>query len=92
MRLEIDEHIRHSSRHIGRAAPRREDRAALTGRGRYVADLKLPGMLDAVFVRSTEAHARIVSVDCSAALAVEGVAAAFTAADLADVWKRDGAR
>ena len=85
MSLDIDPHIRHSTRHIGRSVPRREDRGPLTGRGRYVADIKIAGMLDVAFVRSTEAHARIVSIDTSEALALDGVVAVFTAADLADV-------
>ena len=85
MSLDIDPHIRHSTRHIGRSVPRREDRGPLTGRSRYVADLKLGGMLEVVFVRSTEAHARIVSIDTSDAVALEGVVAVFTAADLAEV-------
>ena len=85
MSLEIDPHIRHSTRHIGRSVPRREDRGPLTGRGRYVADIKIAGMLEVAFVRSTEAHARIVSIDTSEALALDGTVAVFTAADLADV-------
>ena len=85
MTIDIDPHIRHSTRHIGRSVPRREDRGPLTGRSRYVADLKLGGMLEVVFVRSTEAHARIVSIDTSDAVALEGVVAVSTAADLAEV-------
>ena len=84
MSPDIDPHIRHSTRYIGRSVPRREDRGPLTGRGRYVADLKLGGMLEVVFVRSTEAHARIVSIDTSEARAIDGVIAVFTAADLAE--------
>ena len=84
-RIGIDPHIHQSTRYIGRATARREDRGPLTGRARYAADVKLPGMLEVVFVRSTEAHARIVSVDTSAALEINGVIAAFTAADLAEV-------
>ena len=85
MSLDIDPHIRHSTRHIGRAVPRREDLGPLTGRARYVADIRLAGMLEVVFVRSTEAHARIVSVDKSGALALDGVAAVITGPDLATV-------
>ena len=81
----IDAHIRQSTRYVGQPAPRREDRGPLTGRARYAADVKLPGMLEVVFVRSTEAHARVVSVDASSALATEGVVAVFTGADLSDV-------
>ena len=85
MSLDIDSHIRHSTRHIGRSVPRREDRGPLTGRGRYAADIKIAGMLEVAFVRSTEAHARITSIDTSEAEALDGVMAVFTAADLADV-------
>ena len=85
MRLDVDPHIRHITRHIGRSVPRREDRGPLTGRGRYVADIRLAGMLEVVFVRSTEAHARILSIDRSAALALDGVVAVFTAQDLSEV-------
>ena len=85
MNLDIDPHIRHSTRHIGRSVPRREDRGPLTGRGRYVADIKIAGMLEVAFVRSTEAHARITSIDTSEALEIDGVVAVFTAADLTDV-------
>lgn len=85
MSLDIDPHIRHSTRHIGRSVPRREDRGPLTGRGRYAADIKIAGMLEVAFVRSTEAHARIVGIDTSEAEALDGVEAVFTAADLAGV-------
>ena len=49
MSLDIDTHIQHSSRHVGRSWPRREDRGPLTGRARYAADLRLPQMLEVVF-------------------------------------------
>ena len=58
---------------IGRPARRKEDFRLLTGRGRYVDDLALPGMAHAVFARSPHAHARIVSIDTAAALAAPGV-------------------
>ena len=82
---QINPMIRHRAGHIGRAVPRREDFSPLTGRQRYTADLKLPGMLEAAFVRSPEAHALIRSIDPAPALALPGVHAVFTAADLADV-------
>src|SRR5690606_12940777 len=66
----------------GASVPRREDPRLLTGRGRFVDDVRLPGMLHAAFVRSTEAHARITSVDLGAVREVPGVVAAFDAADL----------
>ncbi|MER7197055.1 xanthine dehydrogenase [Streptomyces sp. CB01635] len=67
---------------VGRSVPRREDPRLLTGRGRFVDDIALPGMLHAQFVRSTVAHGEIVSVDLSAVRQVPGVVAAFTAEDL----------
>ena len=68
---------------IGRAVPRSEDLRFVTGRGRYVDDLKFPGMLHAVVVRSTHAHALLRGIDAAVALAVPGVAAVFTFADIA---------
>src|SRR5215470_14780750 len=68
---------------IGAAVPRVEDRRLLTGRGRYVADLVRPGMLHVAFLRSPHPHARITSVDTADAQRAPGVAAVFTARDLA---------
>ncbi|WP_037370856.1 xanthine dehydrogenase family protein molybdopterin-binding subunit [Amycolatopsis orientalis] len=68
---------------IGRSLPRVEDDRLLRGQGRYVDDLELPNALEAAFLRSPEAHARIVSVDVSAALSAPGVAAVWTGDDLA---------
>ncbi len=67
---------------IGQAIRRREDQALLTGRGCYVDDVTLPGMLHAFVVRSPVAHARLLSLDVSGAAGAPGVAAVFTAADL----------
>jgi aerobic carbon-monoxide dehydrogenase large subunit len=69
-------------RFIGKALPRREDARLLTGRGQFVADLKLPDMLHAVFVRSRVAHGRIRSVDLSSAAAARGVVLAMSGAEL----------
>ncbi|HUK57866.1 MAG TPA: xanthine dehydrogenase family protein molybdopterin-binding subunit [Stellaceae bacterium] len=68
---------------IGRSLRRFEDARLLRGGGRFLADLGLPGMLEAVFVRSSHAHARIVRLDAAKARSVSGVAAVITAADLA---------
>jgi carbon-monoxide dehydrogenase large subunit len=68
---------------LGCARKRVEDARFTQGKGNYVDDLKLPGMLYGDFVRSPYAHARVKSVDKSAALAVEGVVAVLTAEDLA---------
>ena len=68
-----------------RAVPRREDARLLTGRGRYAADAQPDGMLQAVLLRSPYAHARITSLDTSAATGMPGVVAVYTNADLTDV-------
>jgi aerobic carbon-monoxide dehydrogenase large subunit len=70
---------------IGRRMPRREDRRLLTGRGEFVADLRLPGMLHAAFVRSEAAHARIRSVDLSRARAAPGVVYAIAGPELMEL-------
>ncbi|MCX4671793.1 xanthine dehydrogenase family protein molybdopterin-binding subunit [Streptomyces sp. NBC_01381] len=67
---------------IGRSVARREDPRLLTGRGRFVDDIALPGMLHAQFVRSTVAHGEITSIDLTAVREVPGVVAAFAADDL----------
>jgi len=69
--------------YVGRSLLRREDRRLLTGRGQFIADLELPRMLHAAFIRSPLAHARIRSVDLSRAAAVPGVALALSGAELA---------
>jgi carbon-monoxide dehydrogenase large subunit len=67
---------------VGRSLPRREDHRLLTGRGQFIADLDLPHMLHAVFVRSPLAHARIRAVDLSRAACAPGVACVLSGADL----------
>jgi aerobic carbon-monoxide dehydrogenase large subunit len=64
---------------------RTEDPRFLTAGGVYTDDVRLPGACHVHFVRSAVAHARILSVDVSAALQAPGVIAAFTGADLADL-------
>jgi aerobic carbon-monoxide dehydrogenase large subunit len=71
-----------AERYTGASIKRSEDPRILTGAGRYVDDIKLPGMLHAAFVRSPLAHGRVLSVDVSAARALPGVVAALTGADL----------
>jgi len=68
--------------YVGRSLLRREDGRLLTGRGQFIADLELPRMLHAAFIRSPVAHARIRSVDLSHAAAAPGVALALSGADL----------
>jgi carbon-monoxide dehydrogenase large subunit len=68
--------------HVGQPMRRKEDPRLITGKGRYVEDISLPGTLWCAFVRSPEAHARITNIDASAARARAGVVAVLTAADL----------
>jgi carbon-monoxide dehydrogenase large subunit/6-hydroxypseudooxynicotine dehydrogenase subunit gamma len=67
---------------IGARVPRVEDERFLRGEGRFVADLKLPFMLEACILRSPQAHARIGAIDTAAALSLDGVVSIVTAADL----------
>ena len=71
-----------SARYAGARVARIEDPRLLTGQGTYVDDVQRPGMLHACFVRSPFARARIEHIDTSAALALPGVHAVFTAEDL----------
>jgi aerobic carbon-monoxide dehydrogenase large subunit len=71
-----------AERYTGASIKRSEDPRILTGTGRYVDDIKLPGMLHAAFVRSPMAHARVLSVDVTAARALPGVVAVLTGAEL----------
>src|ERR1700689_3459373 len=64
---------------------RREDARLLTGKGNYRADPSPPGMLHAVLAHTHHAHAAITNIDTTAARAMPGVVAVFTAADLTDV-------
>lgn len=73
------------SNYVGKALPRKEDLRLLRGEGRFVGDLRLPGMLEAAVLRSPMAHGRIVRIDIDKARALPGVAAVYTAADLGDV-------
>lgn len=70
--------------YIGQSVTRLEDERFLTGHGRYIDDVKLPDMAVMAILRSPHAHARIRSIDLSAALAHPGVIDAFYAADLGD--------
>jgi aerobic carbon-monoxide dehydrogenase large subunit len=67
---------------VGRRLRRKEDRRLLTGSGSYVADLRVPGTLQAAVLRSTAAHGTIGRLDTAAALEVDGVVAVVTANDL----------
>src|SRR5438093_1969735 len=66
---------------------RLEDDRMLTGRGKYVSDWNLAGQAYGHFIRSDRAHADIVSLDATAALAQPGVLAVFTGEDIKDALK-----
>jgi aerobic carbon-monoxide dehydrogenase large subunit len=68
---------------VGQSIRRVEDARFLTGGGRYVADIEVPGALHLHVLRSPHAHARIASVEAGAARAMPGVRAVLTGADLA---------
>src|SRR5215831_2021772 len=69
-------------RYFGAAVRRIEDPELVSGRGRYLDDIRLPDMGHAAFVRAVHAHARIRGIDKTAAAALPGVIAVLTAADL----------
>lgn len=70
---------------VGRSVPRIEDRPLVTGRGRFAADISFPRQLHMRIVRSAFAHGRIVGIDSTAALALPGVVAVWTAEDIKDI-------
>jgi len=72
----------HKFRVIGTRPIRHDGVDKVTGRAKYGADISLPGMLHAKVLRSPHAHARIKSIDASAALALPGVKAVITGQDL----------
>ena len=74
------------AKYFGASVPRREDPRLLRGEGRFVDDMKLPGMLHAAFVRSPHAHARITAIRTDARGGACG-ARVFTFADLARFMK-----
>ncbi|HKM88736.1 MAG TPA: xanthine dehydrogenase family protein molybdopterin-binding subunit [Xanthobacteraceae bacterium] len=77
------------AKYFGARVTRLEDPALLAGRGRFVDDVKLPGMLHACFVRSPYAHARLQSIDVKVAMVMPGVHAVITADDLPDPMRRE---
>jgi aerobic carbon-monoxide dehydrogenase large subunit len=76
---------RHKVNYVGQPVKRFEDPKLITGRGSFVDDIKLPDMLHAAVLRSPYAHARIKSIDVSAARNLPGVVAILTGADIAGV-------
>ncbi len=72
---------------IGANVKRKEDPSLIAGAGKYVGDIKLPGMRAVTFVRSPYAHANIISIDTAAALERDGVLAVITGQDLCDQYE-----
>jgi aerobic carbon-monoxide dehydrogenase large subunit len=71
--------------YVGRSVPRLEDRPLVAGRGLFAADVSFARQLHMRVVRSAHAHGRIAAIDTSAARAAPGVAAVWTAADVAAI-------
>ena len=78
-----------SFKFIGQPIARIEDDALLKGKGKFVDDIHLPGTLEAAFVRSSFAHAKIKSVDVSTARAAPGVSAVLTYDDVRPLLTQD---
>jgi aerobic carbon-monoxide dehydrogenase large subunit len=74
-----------AARYIGQRVPRKEDPRLLTGRGQFVDDIVLPGMLHVAFARSPIARGKILSIDTAAARGLPGVHAVYTHAELARI-------
>ena len=72
---------------VGARVNRVEDPRLVTGQGNYVAGMKLPDMVEMTIIRSQEAHAKIGAIDSSAALALAGVHAVITGAQVAEFAK-----
>src|SRR3954452_22707025 len=81
--MSVAEETKTGNGYVGRRLRRKEDPRLITGRATYVDDINLTGQLWAAFVRSPEAHAKIASIDASAARAREGVRAVYTGEDIA---------
>ena len=73
----------HEIRGLGHSVKRKEDERFIRGKGTYVDDITLPGMLHMEILRSPFAHARIHKIDTSKAAALPGVVAVVTGQDLA---------
>ena len=73
--------------YIGKRIQRNEDPRLLTGQALFVDDVDIPGMLHAAFLRSDYAHARLKSIDVSAARKRPGVVAVYTAEEMGEDWK-----
>jgi carbon-monoxide dehydrogenase large subunit len=76
-----------TKKYLGQRMTRTEDPRLLTGQALFVGDVQIPGMLHAAFLRSDYAHARVRSIDVSAARERPGVVAVFTAEDMGNAWR-----
>src|ERR1700691_5226188 len=83
MTAQTDETQETRTAEVGRARLRTEDERLITGQTNWTDNIQLPGMLHIAFLRSPYAHARITSVDVSAARNEPGVVAAYSGADFA---------
>jgi carbon-monoxide dehydrogenase large subunit len=76
-----------TKKYVGQRMTRTEDPRLLTGQALFVDDVDLPDMLHAAFLRSDYAHARLLSIDVSAARERPGVVAVYIAEDMGDAWQ-----
>ena len=76
-----------TNKYVGQRMTRTEDPRLLTGQALFVDDVQIPGMLHVAFLRSDYAHARVKSIDVSAARERPGVVAVYTAEDMGDDWR-----
>ena len=76
------------TKYVGKPFPRSEDARLLTGQALFVDDVHLPNMAHVAFLRSPYAHARIISIDTSAAEELPGVIAVHTAESLGEYWQQ----
>jgi aerobic carbon-monoxide dehydrogenase large subunit len=81
----VDASTKTGNGYVGQAMRRKEDPPLIQGQGQYTDDLKLVGTLYMSIVRSPEAHARITSIDTSAAKARAGIVGVYTGDDLGDL-------
>jgi aerobic carbon-monoxide dehydrogenase large subunit len=76
-----------TARALGASMRRKEDPRLLTGRGKFAADFRLPGLLQAAVLRSPHAHAKLGAIRAGAARALPGVVSVVTADDLGPIGK-----
>lgn len=84
-KVDVDARQRNRKKYIGRSVSRLEDLPLVAGQARFIGDINFSNQLHMRVVRSPEAHARILSIDIDEALAMPGVEAIWTAADISDV-------